>query len=43
MPLHPLIQPDWRLLSSVVVAMASALVAGLLPALKATRDGVGLP
>ena len=40
-PVHLLIQPDWRLLLySVVIALASALVAGLLPALKATRGGV---
>jgi len=40
-PVHLLIRPDWRLLLySAVIAMASALVAGLLPALKATRDGV---
>jgi predicted permease len=40
-PVHLLIQPDWRLLLySVVIAVASALVAGLLPALKATRGGV---
>jgi hypothetical protein len=42
LPLHPLIEPDWRLLSyAAVIAVASALVAGLLPALKATRDGTG--
>ncbi len=40
-PVHLLIRPDWRLLLySAVIAMASAVVAGLLPALKATRDGV---
>jgi putative ABC transport system permease protein len=40
-PVHLLIRPDWRLLLySAVIAMASALVAGLLPALKATRGGV---
>jgi len=40
-PVHLLIQPDWRLfLYSVVIAIASALVAGMLPALKATRGGV---
>src|SRR5207247_9674223 len=40
-PVRLLIQPDWRLLLySVVIALASALVAGLLPALKATRGGV---
>src|SRR5579864_2851772 len=40
-PMQLLIQPDWRLLVySTVVAGMSALVAGLMPALKATRDGV---
>jgi putative ABC transport system permease protein len=40
-PVHLLIQPDWRLLLyAMLIAMASALVAGLLPALKATRGGV---
>ncbi|HLN02230.1 MAG TPA: ABC transporter permease [Bryobacteraceae bacterium] len=40
-PLQLLIQPDWRLLLySTVVAAISALVAGLMPALKATREGV---
>jgi predicted permease len=40
-PVHLLIQPDWRLLLySAVIAVTSALVAGLLPALKATRGGV---
>jgi len=37
-----LIQPDWRLLLyAMAVAGTSALVAGLMPALKATRGGVG--
>jgi predicted permease len=41
LPIHLLIQPDWRLLLySVAIALVSALVAGLLPALKATRGGV---
>jgi predicted permease len=41
LPIHLLIQPDGRLLQySVVIALLSALVAGLLPALKATRGGV---
>jgi predicted permease len=41
-PIHLLIEPDWRLLGyAVTIAVASALVAGLLPALKATRSGVG--
>jgi predicted permease len=41
LPVHLLIQPDWRLLLySGVIAVATALVAGLLPALKATRGGV---
>ena len=40
-PVHLLIQPDWRLLLySAVIAIASALVAGSLPALKPTRGGV---
>jgi predicted permease len=40
-PLQLLIQPDWRLLVySTVVAGMSTLVAGLMPALNATRDGV---
>jgi predicted permease len=41
LPVHLLIQPDWRLLSySGVVALTTALAAGLLPALKATHGGV---
>jgi predicted permease len=41
-PMQLLIAPDWRLLAySSVVAVASALVAGWMPALKATRTGVG--
>ena len=41
-PLQLLIAPDWRLLAySSIVAVASALVAGWMPALKATRTGVG--
>jgi putative ABC transport system permease protein len=40
-PVRLLIRPDWRLLVySAAVAVASALAAGLLPALKATRSGV---
>jgi len=40
-PVRLLIQPDWRLLSyAIVISVVSALVAGLLPALKATRGGV---
>jgi predicted permease len=40
-PVQLLIQPDWRLLVySMAVAGMSALVAGLMPALKATRGGV---
>jgi predicted permease len=43
LPVHLLIQPDWLLLLyAVAIAMASALVAGLLPALKATRGGVSV-
>ena len=38
LPVQLLIQPDWRLLLySVAMVMVSALVAGLMPALKATR------
>src|SRR6185436_10950333 len=40
-PVHILIEPDWRLFGyAAAIAVASALVAGLLPALKATRGGV---
>jgi predicted permease len=40
-PLQLLIQPDWRLLLyATVVAAMSAVVAGLMPALKATREGI---
>ncbi len=40
-PVRLLIQPDWRLLFySIAVATGSALVAGLMPALRATRGGV---
>jgi predicted permease len=40
-PIQLLIQPDWRLLLySAGVAVLSALVTGLMPALKATRTGV---
>ncbi len=40
-PVRLLIQPDWRLLLyAIAVATGSALVAGLMPALRATRDGV---
>jgi len=41
LPVRLLIQPDWRLLFySIAIATGSALVAGLMPALKATRGGV---
>jgi predicted permease len=41
LPMQLLIQPDWRLLLySMAVAIGSAMVAGLVPALKATRGGV---
>jgi len=41
LPMQLLIQPDWRLLLySMAVAVGSALVAGLMPALKATREDV---
>jgi predicted permease len=40
-PIQLLIQPDWRLLLySTAVAFCSALMAGLMPALRATRGGV---
>jgi predicted permease len=40
-PIQLSIQPDWRLLLyCTCVALISALVAGLMPALKATRTGV---
>ena len=40
-PIQLLIEPDWRLLFySAGLAAVSALVAGLMPALKATRGGV---
>ncbi len=40
-PLQLLIQPDWRLLLySTGVAAISAVVAGFMPALKATREGI---
>jgi predicted permease len=40
-PIQLLIEPDWRLLLySSGLAMASALVAGLMPALRATRGGL---
>jgi len=41
LPMQLLIQPDWRLLLySMAVAVGSALAAGLMPAFKATREGV---
>jgi len=41
LPMQLLIQADWRLLLySMAVAVGSALVAGLMPAIKATREGV---
>jgi predicted permease len=40
-PVQLLIEPDWRLLTyAALVAVAAALVAGLLPAVKSTRAGV---
>ncbi|MDQ2840105.1 MAG: ABC transporter permease [Acidobacteriota bacterium] len=40
-PIHPVIAPDWRLLwYSLGVVLVSALVCGLLPALKAVRGDV---
>jgi len=40
-PMQLLIRPDWRLLLySIAIAVGSALVTGLMPALKATREGV---
>jgi predicted permease len=41
LPVQLMIQPDWRLLLySITVATGSALAAGLVPALRATRGGV---
>ena len=41
LPVRLLIQPDWRLLFySIAIATGSALMSGLMPALKATRGGV---
>jgi predicted permease len=41
LPVQLMIQPDWRLLLyAIAVATGSALVAGLMPALRATRGGV---
>jgi predicted permease len=41
LPVQLLIQPDWRLLLyAIAVATGSALVAGLMPALRATGGGV---
>jgi len=41
-PVQLLIAPDWRLLAySSLIAVISALAAGWMPALKATRTGVG--
>jgi predicted permease len=40
-PVQLMIQPDWRLLAySTAVALLTALVSGLMPALKATRSNV---
>ena len=40
-PLHPVISPDWRLLwYSICIVLTSALLCGLLPALKAVRKDV---
>ena len=41
LPVRLQIQPDWRLLSYAIgLAMASALICGLMPALKATKPDV---
>ena len=40
-PVHPVVSPDWRLLwYSLGIVLMSALVCGLLPALKAVRKDV---
>ena len=40
-PFHPVVSPDWRLLwYSLAIVLVSALVCGLLPALKAVRKDV---
>ena len=40
-PVHPVVSPDWRLLwYSLGIVLVSALVCGLLPALKAVRKDV---
>ena len=40
-PVQLLIEPDWRLFTyAAVVAVGAAVIAGLLPALKSTREGV---
>ena len=42
-PVHLMIEPDWRLLLyAVVLAFTSAMLAGFMPALKATRSNVNL-
>jgi predicted permease len=41
-PFQFLIQPDWRLLSySIAIALGASLAAGLVPAVKSTRTGIG--
>ena len=41
-PVQFLIQPDWPLLGySIAVALGTSLAAGLLPAIKGTRAGIG--
>ncbi len=41
-PIQFVIQPDWRLLSyAAVVALGTSLAAGLVPAIKGTRAGIG--
>ncbi len=40
-PMHPVVEPDWRLLCySICVVIVSAALCGLLPALKAVRGDV---
>ncbi len=42
LPIEALIQPDWRLLAySIAITALVTLVAGLAPALKSTRAGIG--
>jgi predicted permease len=41
LPVQLLIEPDWRLFTyAAVISVGAAVIAGLLPALKSTREGV---